>query len=74
MKINVQVARLKYLNNLFIIFKKLLKINKCVDNCGDKYYPSISSGLCLNCDPSCLSCFGPHSYNCLACGSPNYFY
>jgi len=45
----------------------------CVANCPAGYYKNISINQCSLCDPSCSTCSGPASTECLSCSLPRYF-
>ena len=38
----------------------------------DSYEPVLSTGICKPCDPSCATCNGPFSTNCLSCVPQKY--
>ena len=44
---------------------------RCLPTCGQSEFFDLSSSSCKNCDPSCSSCSGSGSTNCLACSSPD---
>ncbi|KAL4495669.1 hypothetical protein ABPG72_014138 [Tetrahymena utriculariae] len=50
-----------------------LGVYECVLVCQNGYYPDQILLSCLKCDPSCETCFGPNSYNCLTCNNTSYY-
>ena len=38
--------------------------NLCYSTCPNGYYSDINDELCINCDPSCLTCSGPSFTEC----------
>ncbi|KAL4499150.1 hypothetical protein ABPG72_017052 [Tetrahymena utriculariae] len=45
---------------------------KCVTTCPSKYFANTSNNTCSACHPTCNSCNGSLSNNCISCSLPNY--
>ncbi|XP_077988684.1 proprotein convertase subtilisin/kexin type 5-like isoform X2 [Glandiceps talaboti] len=47
--------------------RRFLQEGMCVSHCSTGYYGDEDANVCRSCDPSCLSCDGPSSRDCLEC-------
>ncbi|KAL4493947.1 hypothetical protein ABPG72_021964 [Tetrahymena utriculariae] len=47
--------------------------NSCVTTCPNGTYQNLSNNQCSPCDPTCTTCNGPTSSQCLTCTLPKYF-
>ena len=56
-------------DNYFLMTEKLRggETSQCLQTCPEKWFASISDGLCVECHETCLTCNGPGSQNCLTC-------
>ncbi|KAL4456738.1 hypothetical protein ABPG73_014764 [Tetrahymena malaccensis] len=52
-------------------FCKICNSEKSCQICLDGYY--LNGSVCSECDPSCLSCSGPTSSNCIICKQQGYY-
>lgn len=56
-------------DNYFLLTNKLRggEASQCLQTCPEKWFASISDGLCVECHETCLTCDGFGSQNCLTC-------
>ena len=45
------------------------EVSRCLSTCPDKWFASVSDGICAECHESCVTCNGPGADNCVTCYS-----